>query len=868
MKQQPTLPRIPHSFFRWYCREERYEELHGDLEELFYERVTQLGLTKARLYYTLDVIRCCQPYAWSKPKNQANPSFKFMMYKNYYKTALRILMKNPLNSFINIFGLSVAIGFCIFVYAFARWTYGTDQFHEHKNEVYLTTFFSNRDGSDQQFGRTPRPLGEMMRNDFPQIKKVCRVEDRDVIIKQGDNVFHERMRYTDPEFLEMFTFPLKWGTPGSLKDVNSIILSEEMSTKYFGDADPTGQIILVKFDKDRSKEFKITGVAAEFPKAITIRFNFLINIQNFDTSEPGYDFHDWNAFVSATLIQVDNPLDISIIRQGMDKYRVLQNKAVDEDWAISSFSFEPLATLHKASEYIRDDISRSSKSNYSSVRYMIVIGSFMLILACFNYINIAIVSAAKRLKEIGVRKSIGANRGAVIVQFLSENIVITFFALIFGVILGYTFFVPGFEFLWSFNMDFRFNDPTLWLYLPLILLLTGILSGAYPAFYISKFQAVGILRGSVKFGKKNPLTKMFLGIQLVLACIFITGAVMFTQNSSYMAKRGWGYNQSEALYAVVPDQAAYEQLHALMIQSPDVVSVSGSTHHLGKINTTAVLRFPDRQYEADQVSVGATYFETMGLQVLEGRAFNDHEGSDKQAIVVNELLVKNMAWSNPVGQQFKIDSIQYEVVGVVKDFHSYSFARMIQPTIFKLADKADYRYLSMRVRPGTEMKAYTLLQSKWTELFPEIPFNGGYQEDVWGNYFAEIKIHGIVWRVIALIAISLAALGLYGLVVLNVTGRVKEFSIRKVLGAGIKNIAVAIYEQYALLFLIALVIGAPLSYRMIKLVFDTSYEYHMPVDFSGAAAAVVILILVLLITVSTQIKKVSKTNPVSGLKVE
>ena len=860
-------PGWPLRFLRFFVKKEYLEEIEGDMEELFRDNVERVSLKAAKRMYTWEILKLLRPILLKNMEGIEKLN-QYAMFKNYFKISIRGLVKNPLNSFINVFGLSAAIGICIFAYAFARWTYSTDQFHEHKNEVYLITFFADRDGTAQQFGLAPRPLGEMLRGDFAQIKNVCRIEDGNVVMKYKDNVFHERVRYTDPEFLEMFTFPLKWGTSKSLTDVNSIILSEEMSIKYFGQENPIGQDILMIFGKDRSKAYKVTGVAQKFPDAHTIGFDFLINFENFRTSESGYDFHDWNAFVNATLIQVDNPSDLKTIERGMEKYRKIQNKAVKEDWALSSFVFEPLATLHERSGNIRDDISRSSGDNYKSIIYMCAIAIFILALACFNYINIAIATAAKRLKEIGLRKSIGATRGLVIVQFLSENIVITFFALIIGLILGYTVFIPGFEQMWHFSMDFKLTDPKLWIYLPAILLFTSIASGIYPSLYISKFQIVGILKGSVKFGQKNPVTKIFLCLQLIFACIFITVATMFTQNTDYMAKRSWGYNQAETLYANVPDHAAYEELHALMSQDPDVLSISGSSHHLGKSNTTAVLHFPGHDYEVDQLSVDAKYFETMGLQLKEGRVFNDHDGSDKQAVVINELLVKNMAWKNPVGQRFNIDSIQYEVIGVAKDFHSYSFSKKIRPTIFRVAEKADYRYLSMKVRPCSEIKAYKELQGKWSALFPEIPYEGGLQEDTWAGYFEANRIYGLVWRVFTFIAVSLATLGLYGLITLNVAGRVREFSIRKILGAGIKNIAANITNQYIILFVVALIIGAPAGYVLTKLLFEYSFPYHMPVGFSCSVIAMLILILILVTTVFTQIREVSKANPVDGLKVE
>lgn len=791
------------------------------------------------------------------------------MFKNYFKVSIRGLMRNPLNSFINLFGLAAAISICVFAYAFARWTYNCDQFHENKNVVFLTTFYAMREGVLQQYGQTPRPLAELLKQDFALVKKVCRVEDRNVIVKYQDNVFNERIRFTDPEFLEMFTFPLKWGTSSSLTDINSIILSEPMSIKYFGDENPIGLSILIKFDKERSKEFKITGVAKAFPNSRSFEFNFLISIENLRTSEPNYDFHDWTSFLNGTLIQVANPSDIKIIASKMEKYRTLQNEVVTEDWAISSFVFEPLATAHLRTDNIRDDIFREgSTDNLTSIGFLSIVSLLMLALACFNYINIAIVSAAKRLKELGVRKSIGATRRTIVVQFLSENIVITLFALIMGLFMGWLFVIPWFESLWHFSMDFHFSDPTLWIYLPIILIITGIASGIYPSLYISRFQTVNILKGSLKFGHRNPITKIFLGLQLILSCIFITSAVMFTQNTDYLAHRSWGYSNRDVLYAVIPDELSFNQVSAVMARNPKVISVSGSAQHIGKRSQPTVLHFPDREFEADMFAVDANYFKTMGIELIIGRPFHDSEGSDKQAVLVNETMVNNLQWDNAIGKQFKMDSIRYEVIGVVKDFHAYSFSSLLKPTVFKVANKEEYRYLSLKVQRGSEHETYDSLKGAWTQLFPDTPFVGGYQEDIWGNYYTEIEIHGHVWRVFASVAVLLAGLGLYGLVSLNVSGRVREFSIRKVLGASLKNIGTNIFSQYYILFATSLIIGVPLSYISIKWVLDFAYTYHMPITFWSVALSAVILVVVLLSTVSTQVMKVFKANPVDGLKIE
>ncbi len=873
MKNEPKRPpKVLEKLLSRLCKGELLEEILGDLEEYHYELLEQ-PKWKRRLFYWFQVVNFLRPFAL---RGITAPHYfnHTIMFRNYIKVSLRGLMKNPVNSFINVFGLAVAIGICIFTYAFARWTYNTDQFHQHKEEVYLVTFSAKRDGTLQQFGQTPRPLGAMLREDFAQVKKICRVEDANVIVKAGANVFHEKVRYADPEFLEMLTFPLKRGNPASLHDPSSIILSADMAVKYFGDVDPIGEEMLLKFSENSGRTFKVTGVAEKFPEAHTIDFHFLINFENLYTSSvpsvPGYDIHDWGRFVNATLIQVEKPADLHVIEQGMGKYRDLQNKAAEEDWAVFSYGFEQLASLHRKSSAIRDDISYSSDAKYDSIIFLSIITVFLLVLACFNYINIAIVSAAKRLKEIGVRKTIGASRSVVIVQFLTENVVITFFALVIGVVLGTFVFVPWLENLNSFDMGFTLLDQRLWIYLPAVLLITGIASGIYPSIYISSFPVVGILKGSVRFGKKNPLTKVLLGVQLVLACVLITAGVLFNQNTTYMAERSWGYNQKQALYVAVPHQAAFEKMKARMVESPDIISVSGAEHHLGKNHTTTVAHQPDRQVEVDQLSVDAGYFETMGLQFIAGQSFREHYEADKKTIVVNEALAKSIGLdaATAIGQLFRIDSTQHEVVGVVKDFHSYSFFKKVKPAIFRVANEAAYRYLTLKVQPGKEYEANKAVQAEWASLFPEIPFDGGFQEDVWGNYFEELEVHASVWRGFAILAVVLASLGLYGLVTLNVAGRVKEFSIRKILGAGLPGIAGNITRQYVVLFAVALLVGAPTSYMLNKALLDWIYWYHVPVTYGGVFVAVAILVLVLLLTVAIQVRRVARENPVGGLRVE
>ena len=292
------VPFLAHLFFKWYCRNSMYEEIHGDLEEFFYERAAEKGLFRARLFYYYNVIRCCQPYLWGTPKGINNSSIS--MFNNYLKTSIRSMIRNPLTSFINLFGLAIAVGICMVVYAFLQNDINIDRHHEHKDHVFHVTIDVDRGNGIEAYGKTPLPLGQMLVDDFSQVKAMSRVHDGGAVIKYEDNVFHERVRFADASFLEMMTFPLSSGVKTSLADPNSIILSHDAAIKYFGDEDPLGKTVSVNFNGGGRKSFTVTGVAEKFPVSHIIEFSFLVNFENLSVAAPAIAFQDWRQMVNGT----------------------------------------------------------------------------------------------------------------------------------------------------------------------------------------------------------------------------------------------------------------------------------------------------------------------------------------------------------------------------------------------------------------------------------------------------------------------------------------------------------------------------------------------------------------------------------------
>ena len=837
--------------------------MHGDLEEYFYERVERLGMVKARWFYLRDVLRCCQPYAWKTPHIYKNSNI--IMFKNYFKTASRSALRNPLSTFINIFGLSMAIGICVMTYSFVNQSINTDRFHENKDKIFLTTIFADRDGKTAQYGVTPVPLAKHLKNDFANIEKVSRIDDHNTVVRLNDQVFYENIRLVDGEFLEMLTFPLKWGDKKSLYDPNSIIISDFISKKFFKTENPIGKEVLVIFKSGEKKYFEITGVAEPFPNEAEITFSFLINYDNIEIAQRDYNPSDWSKFLNATLIQLNDPAGIDNVSAGMNKYLTLQNE-VNKDWAIEDFNFISIHDLYLKSSDIQQAISFDDKGPGRLV--LPFISAFMLILSCLNYINMAINSIAKRLKEIGVRKVMGADKSKVMIQFLAENVLVTTFAMLVGLFLGIKLFMPWFEGISGSQYSIQISDQLFYLFLLGLLLLTGVASGIYPAFYISRFEAVKIFKGKITLGSKGWLTQTFLGFQLILACMTITSAVIFVQNTTFQMNRSWGYNQNHLMYIHTPSKEMYEQMKAEMEKSPYLENITGSSDHIGRKHRNVVAEQLDRKYEVNQLKVESGYFDMMGIELASGRVWSEGVKSANYEVVVNQTFVNQLEIEEPLGFEIEIGDQDYTIVGVINDLHNRPFGEEIDPMVFSQVNDEELEFLVANITAGNDIKAYDEMESAWDTLYPEIPLVGGLQADIWDGYFKLIGNFSRFNNAVAGIAVALALLGLYGLMTLNISGRIKELSIRKTLGANMMHITKIMSRQYLNLTIISILIGAPIGYFVTKFQLNMVFVYTLPMGAYRLIIPIVILLVALSAVIMTQVVKVGRFNPIKGLRSE
>lgn len=788
------------------------------------------------------------------------------MVKNYLKMAWRNLAKNKLVSFINIFGLSAAVGVSIVVFSFVKFELDMDKVHVNRENIFLVMNVVERDGKEQFWGDSPTPIGDMLRQDYPQIESVVRIVNRNMVFKYEDQVFNEYTRFVDPDFMKMFTFPIKYGDINALEDKTRIIISLNIAEKYFGEENPVGEQVTLNYGEDRVATFIIGAVAEKFPQTISFKFSVLSNWQNKFDLFPKQDVNDWQDFIGATFIQLNNIADKETIEAGMGKYIALQNQ-VEMDWPAKSYPLEPFATLSVNSYKYLGVISRGDEPTGRII--LSTIAFFLLVLACFNYMNISIVSATKRLKEIGLRKSIGGSKGQLIKQFLLENMVLTLLALILGTLLGKFLFVHWFNQLFTIGLEFNITESLdIWLFFLGMLLLLGLASGAYPAFYISSFKPVDIFRGSLKLTGKNRFTKVFLTFQFVLSLVAIICGIIFVQNVEYQKNRDWGYNQEQTFVMPVPDGETYRMLKNEIIQNPSVISVTGSANHVGRSYRTAVIDKNDKKYEVKRLDVGADYIEAMGLRLQEGRDFNRDLKTDEQSVIVNETFVNNIGWENIIGNTFIYNSAEYSIIGIVEDYHYTSFWQTIEPAMLIMVDDDKFRFVLAEISGGSAVETTAYFEKIWKEALPDLPFDGFFQDTVFDNYFNNISGHGKLMVFTASLAIILSCLGLFGLVSLSVAAKKKDFSIRKVLGAGVWDMAKGVNQQYIWILLVASIIGAPASYYVMIALLDSIYEYHVTVAYLTIAKGVVAIFVIAFLTVSVLVVKVIRDNPVDALRTE
>ncbi len=851
----------PSRFSQWLIKrtfKDEGEEKLGDFMEIYSTLVEEKGRLQARFRFWLYLIRSIPEYF------KDSLYMGGTMFKNIAKSAFRNFAKNKMFLFISLVGLSVAIGCSTVSFVYVDYMNNMDSFHENADEIFQVEKVVNMSGNTQVYGDTPVPLGPSLAADFPQIKRVVRISSGWGNFRYKDKVFGERFLFVDEEFFDMFTFPLLAGNEDALKDKNSVIISEKYAEKYFGTEDPIGKEFIISHGEEYQQSFFVKGIARD-PYNSSIRFDILLPYEKrLDWGVK--DLNDWNIWNWATFIQLSNPDDIIGIESGMDKYIKLYN-AANEDRPVSSFIFEPLSKISKTSYKVRNSIGVGAYP--IGIMIIFLAGLFLLLIACMNYLNIGIVSSTRRLKEIGIRKVLGSSKLSLVNQFMGENVLLCLTAVILGALLAKLYLFPSF--INSFGRPIEMNlleNYRLWLYFCITLLITVIITGGYPALYVSRFQPVNILRKTLKVGGGTKITKTLISFQFVLTFITIGSSINMAQNAAYQKSRDWGYDQEQVIGVRLDGEKHYEIYKNAISQNPNILSIAGSRNHIGESSSREIVVYEGNKYETTRFSVGYDYLKTMELRLKEGRTFDRNLATDlDSSIIINEKFVTRMGWEQPLNKSVVIDTHSYFVIGVVKDFHYRTFVSPVGPAMFRLCDKNDFRYLLVRPKAGAAAQTAKTLEENWKTTIPHEPYNAFYQDEIWEGYFRGLDSITLLFSFIAGVAITISCMGLFGLISINILKRMKEVSIRKVFGATVMTIINLFNKNMFTIMILSTVIAMPICYFFVKSLL-AFYEYHSPMNIFSFLIAGLLMTIISLLTVFIQIYKAARSNPVDTLRIE
>lgn len=811
------------------------------------------------------------------------------MIRNYLKVAMRAILRNKLSSFINIFGLALAMTCSLLIYLFIKDELSYDRYHANADRIYrVTRDFLSPDGSvNLHLGHVAPPFGPLLKNDFPDFEQVARTLNARFTVRYEENGEEKKASYEDngfyaePEIMKIFTIELTEGNPEKvLQDPFTVMVSEKTARKYFGDESAIGKVFRIGTNYNMT----VTGVYKDFPKQSHWHPEMMVSFSTLNDStiygRTGLETNFGNNSFG-TYMLVKEPFDKDKIEKQfpafLDKYMTQANNPN----AVKPSSFTHLFLQKVTDIHLHSQLDSETETNGSmrNVYMMGVIGVFIILIACFNFVNLSTARATKRAKEVGLRKVVGAFKNQLISQYLSESILIAFFALIISLAFAFISLKWLNDFTGkALELNFIENFP-LAIGLIAFALLVGALAGVYPAFVVSGFKPAMILKGSQGSSKgKAGLRKFLVVAQFSISIVLIIATMITYQQLQFMNNRELGYNKDQVVTLryfgeLIP---SYDAFYNELMKNASIKNVSRSsrtpTGRLLDSNGTGLIQQGDTLANTNvvlkNIRVDEDFFDTYEVEFASGRNFSKEiKTDDSLAFVVNEAAAKMMGVTpeSILTKDFQYGGIKGRVIGVVKDFHFESLHEPIVPVVFHASQF--YSRISVKIAGDKVQDGLQQIEKVWKEFLPHRPFEFAFLSQQYSQlYDAEQKL-GQLFTVFAGLAILIACLGLFGLATFNTLQRVKEIGIRKVLGASVPNIVQLLSTEIIVLVIIANVIAWPVAWYFMDQWLD-GFAYRIGINIWLYLLAAFAAILLALVTVSTQTIRAAMTNPANTLRYE
>jgi putative ABC transport system permease protein len=790
------------------------------------------------------------------------------MIKNYLLITWRSMMKNKLFIFINIFGLAIGIGCC--VVAFFNWEFDHtfDRNHKNYNNVYRVSTVREFEGRETLYGYVPIPLGPVIKENIPDAEKVARFDGSWSNFKVGDNLFPINLAYTDPELFEIFTFEFIAGSAASLSDNTTLLIDDETALKLFNSTDVVGKQI-TQVMGGKMKEVQVGGVFRKPPANSSFNRSAYLNYKNYFDEFVNEKEDDWKNR-NAVFVLIPDASRVESVAKQIQPYKENNNK-VREDFQIKEFVLDPFAGMAQR-DSANDTWSMTRQSSpTAAVIAPTLMAVLVLLIACFNMTNTAIAISSRRLKEIGIRKVMGSMRSQLIVQFLGETTFICAIALVIGLFLGEVL-LSSWNALWEeMKLTSHYLDnPGFVIFIVGMLVFTALIAGGYPAFYISHFEPVSILKGKLKFGGTNYFTRTLLVLQYAISLVAIIFAIAFYDNSIFQRDFDIGFNQDGVIIAYVDNYGEYETYRNALLENKDISSIAGSEHSIYSAGYNDPIKFESKQLEVDIINVGDDYIKTMELDLVKGRDFQkDSETDRKESIIVSEKLADSFGWEDPIGKEvIWMDTVKFYVIGVIKNVYTNGLWREMDPLMIRYTTQDKYSHVIVNAPVDKLKNVNEFMEKQWKQTFPNRLYNGRYLNE--GSVEAMTVNNNIIkmFLFLGIVALVLSATGLFTLVSLNIIKKMKEIGVRKVLGASIGNITRIINMEFVVMLISASAIGSTLSYFAVDALMGSIWEYYQPTTSITFAISVIVMFLVSGFAIGFKVFNAASMNPVSTLRTE
>ena len=789
------------------------------------------------------------------------------MLKNYIYVAFRNIFRNKLFSLINVMGLAFGMGSALLIFLWVNDELRVNQFHERVDRIY--SVMENQQYSGGKiftFSSTPGPMAPFIKEKFPEIEKASRFTwPVNELFQVGDKAFYEEGRYAEQDFLDMFSFSLSSGDMGTaLKEKNSIVISQAMAQKFFGNEDPLGKVLLMQ----TKNSFTVTGVMNPIPKNSSLQFQYLLSFQYFwDENKNWLD--QWDNNNIRTYVMLRRGTNVKEFDEKF-KHEIKEHVKTTN---VELFAY-PFSEAYLYGDF---ENGKQSGGRIEYVRIFFIVALFVLIIACINFMNLATAQASKRAKEVGLRKVIGAVPGQLFRQFMGESFLTVLISSV--VAIGLVLIIlPGFNTLTGKHLGLFLLDARIGLIFLGVIVFTSLLAGSYPALFISEYKPVEVLKGQLRSGTMAALfRKSLVVLQFGLSIFLIISTIVVYRQMNYMENKDIGFVRDNVFYVWMQGELGpkFETARTQLLADPSIESVSATSQLPIDIgNSTSGVSWegkePDEKILFTNINVDYDFVQMMKMEMVEGRPFDRTRISDTANYIVNQTAAEKFRFKNGTADQdLTMWDRKGKIVGVVKDFNFGSLHSPIEPLILRMPRSENNRFNCVLIRAKDQQTEQALKATDrvWQQYAAGYPFKYSFLNQDWENFYKAEEQRGKVFNSLASLSIFISCLGLFGLSAFSAERRTKELGIRKVLGASVPGLVGLMGKEFATLVLVAAMIGCPLGWYVMN-AWLTNYAFHIEVGWVSLVVAASACMAVSLITVAYHSLKVSAANPAHSLRYE